>query len=291
MKILIQDYTSTLSTEPMYLNTCLQMTKVVQSNIWNTSSISTFDALDSSSPDILLCHYMTPVLNDILKYLSKNKKIELIVNITGAQDSYLDILENILDKNSVTCPFFISNLHQLIFTPKCKKKVVNLLPAVDLFLPKQNLPEFNIETAILSDSKEFADKHTNKLKCYHKLGIGTQDQYFDFNVNAGSMTSLYDKYKKIILAADLSVTFSQLFFDAVFKSKKVVLKTNDEQKSSQVLADLFDSNEDDEDIATAIKNQIKTKHTCFNRAASLMEALKVNNIAKVLNQISDVYFG
>ena len=84
------------------------------------------------------------------------------------------------------------------------------------------------------------------------------------------------------MAADLSVTFSQLFFDAVFKSKKVVLKTNDEQKSSQVLVDLFDSNEDDEDMASIVKNQIKSKHTCYNRAATLMKELKNEQAAKVL---------
>lgn len=287
MKILIQNYTSVLSTEPMYLNECFIKSGAINSNIWDTNSASAFDALDSFNPDVLLCHYLTPVLNDIFKYLSENKKIELVLNITGAQQGHVEILENLIQKNAINSPFFVSNLHEKIYTIKSKKKVLNLLPGVDLFLPKQNIPNFNLKAAILSNNKDLAQQASQGISTYHKIGVGVQDEYFDFTVNASNMKSLYDKYEKIVLASDLSVSFSQLFFDAVYNSKKVVLKTNDEKISGEILGDLFDANEEDEDIATAIKNQIKTKHTCFNRAERLARALKLENAAKILKKITD----
>lgn len=286
MKILIQDYTSILSTEPIYLNECFKRIGIT-SNLWDTSKFSVFDMLDLTTPDILITHYASAALQDIFKYLSNNKKTSLLLNITGAQKGHLDILTNLMDINNVECPFLFSNLHEKIYTVKSKKKILNLLPGVDLFLLKQNVPIFNLNAAVLSNNKDLAQKASQGISTYHKIGVGVQDEYFDFTVNASNMKSLYDKYEKIVLASDLSVSFSQLFFDAVYNSKKVVLKTNDEKKSGEILGDLFDGNEEDEDIATAIKNQIKTKHTCFNRASRMMHFLKNDNASKQLLKIGE----
>lgn len=287
MKLLIQNYTSTLSTEPLYLNECFKRTNVINSNLWDTNKSSTFDTLDAFTPNVLMCHYTAPTLNDIIKYLAKNKNIELVLNITGAQDGHVGILEGVIEKNSISCPFFISNLHEKIHVPKTKRKLLNLLPSVDLFLPKMSLPDFNIDTAILSNSKELIEKSSIGLNTYHKIGIGVQDSYVDFGINAFNMTSLYDKYNNIILSADLSVVFSQFFFDAVFKSKKVILKTKDQKKCNEILSNLFTKDDDQEDeeksIEHIIKNQIKMKHNCFNRAERLARAFKLENAAKILN--------
>jgi hypothetical protein len=162
-----------------------------------------------------------------------------------------------------------------------------LLPSVDLFITKQQLPDFKIDAAIVSNSKESAQKTKLNFKSYHKIGIGTNDEFFDFSINLIDMTSLYDKYNEIIISADMPVAFSQFFFDAVYKSNKVVLKTNDEKICGEILDDLFETSEEDEEIASIIKRQIKKKHTCFNRASLLMSALKIDNAAKMLNQISE----
>lgn len=285
MKILIQNYTSVLTTEPMYLNECFNKSNVVTSNIWNTN-ISTFDILDSFNPDVLMCHYSATTLNDIFKYLSQNKKMELVINITGAQDNHIQILENIIEKNNISSPFFISNLHEKIYSPKTKKKILNLLPGVDIFLPKQNFPDYNVDAAILSNNKELTEKILKDFNTCHKIGIGVQDEYFDFNMNVATMSSVYDRYNKIVLTADLPVMFSQFFFEAVYKSKKLVIKSTNEKLSTEILSDLFHSNED-KDIAAIVKNQIKTKHTCFNRAERLARAFKLENAAKILNDLGN----
>lgn len=288
MKILIQNYSSTLSTEPMYLDSCFNNTeKLIQSNIWDTNSISTFDAIDKTSPNIILCHYSAPVLNDVFKYLSKNSNIELVLNITGIQQKHLDILENLIEMNSINCPLLITNIHKSIYEVKSTKrrKIFNLLPAVDLFIPVfNNVPDYSIEAAVISDSKDIASKNLN-FKTYHKIGIGTNDDFFDFSVRVSNMVSLYKRYQKIILASTLPTTFSQFFFDAIYHSNKVVLKTNDDKKMGEIIGELFEPGEEDEDMASIVKNQIKTKHTCYNRAARLMKELKNEQAAKILQSI------
>lgn len=288
MKILIENYSSSLSTEPMYLNFCFNQTNSITSSVWNTNNFSTFDALDYFTPDVLLCHYKTSALNDVFKYLSKSKKkTELVINISGAQDGHIQILEDIIEKNKIESPFFISNFHEKIYSPKSKKKVLNLLPAVDLFLPKQNVPKFAIDAAIISNNKELSEKVTKDYNTYHKIGVDVNDEYYDFIGDIINMNSLYEKYDKVVLAADLPTIFSQLFFDAMYKSKKVILKSDDTSKMDDVLANIFEASSDDEDIATSIKNQIKNKHTCFNRTERLARALKLENAAKILKNIGD----
>lgn len=288
MKILIQNYSSTVSTEAMYLDGCFNNTQgLIQSNIWDTNAISTFDAIDRTSPNIIISHYSAPVLNDIFKYLSKNKKIELVLNITGIPQKHLDILENLMEINSINCPLMVTNLHKSICEVKSakKRKILNLLPAVDLFIPVlNNVPEYEIEAAVLSDSKEIASKNLN-FKTYHKIGIGTNDDFFDFTVRASNMVSLYNKYKKIVIASTLPTTFSQFFFDAVYHGNRVVLKTNDDKKMGEILSEFFEPVEEDEDMASVVKNQIKMKHTCYNRAARLMKELKNEQAAKILQNI------
>jgi hypothetical protein len=289
MKILIQNYTSVLTTEALYLNNCFSKINSVKSGIWDQNRSSVFDALDTFQPDVLLCGYNTNKLNDIIKYLNGNKNIDLIINISGIDQRSMSIIENMLEINSIKCPFFISNLHEKIFNIKPKNKVFNLLPAVDLFLQKQNLPDFNLEFGILSNSKELAEKIDTKNMPHHKLGIANTDKYFDINVSALNMVSLYQKYKKIIIAANLPVALSQFFFDSIFYSTNVSVKTDNQKLFNEILSDLFDQENQDtqEDIFSIIKKQIKNKHTCFNRSARLAQALKAENASKELLKIAE----
>lgn len=289
MKLLIQNYTSVLSTEPMYLDACLKKTESVTSNVWNVGSISAFDILDKLSPNVLLCHYTCQALNDVLKYFAGNKNMELVLNITGIQQDHFKILENLLDSNSITCPFYISNLHKSMYSLKSSRKanILNLLPGTDIFLPEsQGLPDFQLEAGIISDSKDIAEKHLN-FSTYHKIGVGETNDFFDFNVNVANMTPLYKRYEKIVLAATVPTVISQLFFDGVYKANKLIIKSNDNKKVNEIISELFEPGEEDEDMATLIKNQVKSKHTCLSRASRLMRAFKNENTAKILQQMAD----
>jgi hypothetical protein len=239
------------------------------------------------STDIVIYHFTNPKLNDLFKYLNGNKNINLYLNITGASDQHVEILSDLLERNSIKCPFFISNLHEKIHLTKSKRKVFNLLPAADIFFTEGKTLDYNLDAAIVSDSPQLSKEVEKDFQCYHKIGLGQENEYYDFTTSIMNMNNLYSKYKKIILATNINTAFSQIFFDAVYKAKKVALKTNDTKKSNEVLADLFKSETEEDDVESFVKNQIKTKHNCFNRAARLAQAFKFENASKVLQDLGN----
>lgn len=292
MKVLIQDYSSFFSTEPMYLDRCFNDTREVQSALWNTKQISTFDVLDRFTPDVLICHGSTKSLNDIFRYLQGNNNIELIINITGLNEMNISLLESIISKHNFKCPFFISNYHEELYQYKEQNiKIVNLLPAVDLFLKAPPVVDFDIQAGIISRSrKDLVEQECKKYGTHHKLtiqGAPSKDDFFDIPVNIMNLTGLYDKYQNVIIADDISFVFSQLFFDSTLKSKRTILRTDQDEKVNKILASLFHEDESGDDISNIIKRQVKEKHTCLNRAAKILRALNNESAAQKLQKVSE----
>jgi len=288
MKILIQNYSSYDSTEPMYFNACLSKTGCVTPYLWNIDAISTFDVIDKTTPDLLLCKYDTPALNDIIKYLSGNKNIELLFNITGINQNKLDLLEEIIEDKKIACKAFISNYHPAMQDVKSKNtKIINLLPAADIFLNAYQLPEYKLEAALISNNKDLLNKRISKYKSYHKMhfGIGNDD-FFDMNINLNNLASLYDKYEEFVLIGNSKMIFSQLFFDCTLRSKRTTLVSQDNDLTNTILGSLFRSEESAEDISAIIKRQVKQKHNCVYRTAKLMNDLGNKNAAKILEEAS-----
>ena len=79
MKTLIHNYSSGLSTEPMYFNQCLTECGV-ESHLWGDPNVSAFDMFDAINPEIFISHYRF-LTNDIIKYIRQNNKIEMILNM------------------------------------------------------------------------------------------------------------------------------------------------------------------------------------------------------------------
>lgn len=287
MKVLIQNYTHTLSTEPLYLNASMNQTKKVTSNMWNDKAISAFDALDQVAPDVLICHFMLPKINDVFKYASNNKNLELVINVTGINQQNMSVLQDILEKNKIQCPFVIYNHHESISQLKQSKiKVVNILPGADIFLSPSKTPDFKIDAAILGSSKTtLFEEQCEKYKTYHKLKLqlnNDQNDYFDMDTNLMMLKSFYHKYNEFVIVDDLSIIFTQLFFDSSLSSKKVVIKSDDNEKLNKILASLFFDDQQQGSIDTLIKNQIKKKHTCLNRTAKLLRELNNQEAAQAL---------
>ena len=107
MKILIQNYSSAISTEPMYLDACFNKTSLIQSRLWS-NEMSAFDVMDMFKPDYVLCHYKF-MSNDLVKYLSGNPNHQLVLNITGCDQKMLDSLNDILDSMKIKTSLFINN--------------------------------------------------------------------------------------------------------------------------------------------------------------------------------------
>lgn len=145
------------------------------------------------------------------------------------------------------------------------------------FLPSQ-VPEFNLEAAIVANqyNDRFSEIET-EYNSYHKMKLGAeQDSGFDLTVNVIMLASLYDKYDEFVICDTLDIAFSQVFFDAFLKSKKVSVKLPKDQQHlfTKALAEIFEEEgENENEMIDKIKNQIKTNHTCINRSRQLIESL------------------
>lgn len=276
MKILIQNYTSDISTEAMYFDGCFKRTSV-ESSIWN-DNVSAFDVMDATSPDVLICHF-AKVTQDIIKYLSRNKKHELVLNVTGATAENLNMVEQVILGSKIKCPFVFSNIHEVIAQPKPESlKFVNILPGADLFLSKgDNDLTFSVEAGIISTSKpDLVNSLAVNYETYHRLQLAGREQNvaYDLPVTVMNLTNLYDRYEKVVIADDVELMFSQVAFDAMAKSNHAIFQTTDNQinKMQEILATLF-YDDGKENVSESIKAQVKSKHTCFNRAARLARFL------------------
>ena len=277
MKMLIQNYSTALSTESLYLHRAM-IEAECDVVFWADKNISTFDMLDQTKPDSILTHFRF-ITHDMMKYLS-GSNIELILNVTGADKQIIDQIESELTNKNIKTPLFFTNTHDII-TPAIngKTKIVNLLPALDIFVPKQDLSPFEIDTAfITTEPTDLMKTLTESEEVYHTIGMGSDNKEFDFNLDIPNLISVIDRYKKCIIVDDINIAFSQLFFECTFRCPRTILKVPENQRSTldKVLATLFHL-QDSEDISETIKLQIKRKHNPFNRAARLLRYLKCDN--------------
>ena len=283
MKTLIQNYTSTLSTEPMYIHQCL--IKAGE------------EAVLFTKPDLFISHFKF-LTADIVKYLSNNKNISMVLNVTGAQQNELDTLEAMLKDSGINIPLAFTNLYDV--TNNLSSKSINLnslYPAADIFLPTMPTPDYEIETCILSITNNDMVKETVKSQDdYHIASLGgpEQEEYYDMLLDISSAASFYHKYKKFILADDINVVTSQLLFDSMLRSQEVNMKVPKEQQGllEKILATIFvegDSrfHENSDDLRAMLKGQIKKRHNCFRRVARLFKLIKHSEISNKLEKIGE----
>ena len=289
MKTLIHNYSSGLSTEPMYFNQCLTECGV-ESHLWGDPNVSAFDMFDAINPEIFISHYRF-LTNDIIKYIRQNNKIEMILNTTGASEQELQTLEEMYDHENIKTPFIFTNLYDFMYKFKPKKiKMVNIIPAADIFLQPVPSPSFEIDLAIVStDNNNIIQEIKQEQDVYHLLSLGKENKSFDLAVDIRTITGLYERYKELMLIDDIAIVSSQILFDASQKAKKVSVRVNNSQQEilDKVLAMLFHAENDSQDVGEMIRQQIKRKHTCLNRTARLTRLLKNEEASKQLQSMSE----
>tara|TARA_B100000085_G_scaffold260572_1_gene264203 strand:- start:621 stop:1502 length:882 start_codon:yes stop_codon:yes gene_type:complete len=290
MKLLIQNYSNSCSNQPMYLNECLSKIGV-DSKIWNpgVDPLSVYDKLDSERPDILLTSFQT-IHQDLVSYLTNNDQINVVVDITGIDQNIFNNLNQLIENQNINCAFFITQDYKFLTNVDYgSRKVVNMLPCLDVFAAKTSVPDYNIQAAIVSNrvSNKFSEA-CGMYETYHKIALADNpDPNFDIQANVLNMNSLYEKYEEVVLAGDVNFTCSQIFFDGFIKSKKLTVKVPDEQKElfNNVLATLFRQEEEAPSLEN-IKNQIKSNHNCFNRASQFAKELGEADISKTLLEVA-----
>jgi len=278
MKIVVENYNSLLSSQASYIDASLRSIGV-NSFLWDTNIYSLFDVLDLNKPDFVVMSWKSKFLNDAIKYVT-NKNIDLVVNITHAPQQVVKAFDAV---NNCRVLF---NSSILMEPYASTKKIVTIYPGADLFLPSVESIKFNIEAAICAEQKsEIFDRECDKYKCYHKLCFNeAQNNEFDSNVNVFNAANLYRNYDKILFCGSLDFIFSQAFFDSILRCKKVMIRGEDKAAASKILWELFSNIAEVEEskIPEAIRFGTQQNHTCFNRVAELMSAMKCNEQASLL---------
>jgi len=295
VNVLIQNYTSDIVTEPLYLHNCLKQVGV-NAQLWG-ANLSVYDAMDSAKPDILILHYKS-MSTDLLKYLKNNKhfKTDVVMNITGASQDDFTKIEQILKDNNIHVALYFNNIHesiQKIFS--IKSKVISLLPGADVFLNAYDKDlTFHVEAAVISmNSPDLMKEIAAQYPTCHKLkflGGATPDPDYDLPVTIMNLSGLYSRYDKVILADTPNVIFTQLFFDAALRSG-VIVRTPEGQQTvaATILADLFNLSKvkDPATIPDVVLGQVVKKHTCYNRAQRLARQLKLTDVSDQLQTMVD----
>jgi len=286
MRTLIHNYSSALSTEPMYFTRCLE-TCGLQTHLWSDKNVSAFDIFDAVQPDVFLSHY-TFLTNDIVKYLNHNKKIKTVLNVTGANEQELASIDQVLSENKLDAPFVFTNMHDSMYTHTTKHiRMVNILPSVDIFLPPVDLPSFEIDLAVIAtDMNELVENATKSQGTYHLLSLGRDNKEFDLSADIQLLRGMYGKYKEVLLTSDISVVFSQVLFEAALNANKLSIKVDKKQQLmlDKILASLFHDDGND-DVGKLVKRQIQRKHTCVHRAARLCNLLNNGEAAQKLKEM------
>jgi hypothetical protein len=273
MKVLIQNYNDILSTQNFYINQCLNMVDSVETKLWNTNAESTHDCLDRFQPDLVIAN--AKIIDKVLlKYLSENTKIKLIVNSSRCNQYIVDYLEEKIQQLDINCVLFFSEGYDFLVKARTKNiKFSVIMPSHDLFLNPPNILNFDIDNCIISN--KYTDEYQqvcDKNKHYHKLifGIDLHSQ-FDLESSISNISSLVSNYKEITLVGDVEFVCSQVFFDCMIKSEKVSVKPNAEQEELflKVLSALFEEDQKDMSIEK-VKDQIRQKHTCIHRVHQLL---------------------
>jgi hypothetical protein len=162
--------------------------------------------------------------------------------------------------------------------------VHTLYPAADIFQPPSQLTNIpsKIDTGIISQeiSQDVQDL-TCKKDVYHILYMGSDDEYdgFDLRVDIRSLRKLMQLYKNISVFGTVDFCTSQLFS----------VKSDDDDGFQKIMSELFNESKAT-DVKKELKQQIKSRHTPFHRAARLLKILgekeamgKVENVKSQLH--------
>tara|TARA_B100000085_G_scaffold284637_1_gene318245 strand:- start:230 stop:1111 length:882 start_codon:yes stop_codon:yes gene_type:complete len=279
MKILIQNYVNNISSKPAYLNQCINSIDSCSSFLWDMQNISAYDIIDRSSPDVIIAHY-AGITNDLVQYLTSERKIDLIVDVTGMRQHHLNQLEQSFTNANLPIKFLLSETPSNLEKLESKNKKVNILAGTDLFIGKRKVPDFKVKGCVIGRIKtDSFDQVCSRFESHHRILIRDHNnqgnrQDFDMESNVVSLRTLYENYGEVVLNGDLKYIFSQLFFDAITHSNVLSLKCPPEQSEvfKETLGKIFKES-DKEPTLEDIKQQIKDNHTCVDRCAELLLAL------------------
>jgi|TARA_B100000085_G_scaffold273530_1_gene289108 hypothetical protein len=279
MKILIQNYSSHYTTEPFYLTECLRRAGI-DSHLWADANVPAFDMFDTIAPDVFLGHFAY-LTEDIVKYLSQNKNIKPVINITGTNQQQLKgVTDTFMSMGLENVLLFTNN-----FVDSHGDSVHRILPAFDVFI-QRGQAEFDIPLAVITNNKEDSvDKFLEDKEVYHLVSYGANQEWSDFTTDIRNFWAVSSCYDDVTVIDDGMISTSQFFFQATMMCKNLnIISQTEEQREAfqEILSILFSSEQTSEDVGAVVRKQILKNHTCFNRASQLASILGLEEESKKL---------
>jgi hypothetical protein len=196
MKILIHNYSSETSTEPMLLAQAFK-DGGYQVNIW-PSTVSAYDIFDTVQPDIFICR-ATLLNREMIKRLSESPNCKVVINCEGLVPEQLPQLDQIV-RNS----FKYDNTGTL---------PIHTLTAFDPFLSKnkQDTPNYRAKYLSLVGTKP--DNRFCREKSSHVVSYSSTYEDADIYIPVHYLANIYAKYDEVGID-----TISQIAYDAAYYS-------------------------------------------------------------------------
>lgn len=302
MKALVQNYTTSTSTEAAYLHESLNCLNGVESAFWSDTNVSVFDMFDIVKPDIFITH-ITLLNDDALKYLRRNQRIKLIVNVTGSSQETVDLINHVVKETKINCPLLFTNQPKRLNRLSSKgTKLISVMHGADLFAGRRGrrFPEYQIELGLLTDYKsdDRLDELLSSAETYHYLTQNPQPlEGSDIHMSAFDMYELYGKYNKFVVSVE-DLYIPQAFFDATIYGNKTYYHCKYDAQTDR-MKDVLDGvlkvgrfvcgtqkeiAEDDSNF-DRVKDTVLEKHTCLNRLARIFSNIKMPDLESQTKQL------
>jgi hypothetical protein len=281
MRFLIDNYASSESTEPYYLNATINNIEGCFSHLWNRNQVGAYDIFDITKPDIFIAQ-KDNISMDALKYMNENKHISMIINVTGLKGDELLALEDAVKQHNLNVPFVFNNGTEKLKSNKIN--VVNILKGADIYLSAVDELDYKIDKAVIVQKKSQIDYSYSGT--YHYLST-SEDLVKDVDIVQPVMRiqNIYANYSEIIFKPFYD-TIPQIFFDAVLNHNNVSYECDGTEKSRLI-------NEKIKSILGEDKSEwqklVKSKHTCLNRTKSLLSQLPCNDAVSKLGEMIEAY--
>lgn len=245
MRVLVHNYSSETSTEPIYFNRAFNAVGL-SSNIWLDKNLSAYDAFDIYKPELFITSHN--LLNrDIIRRLA-GSDISVVLNCTGVSEENLELIKS-LPINLALC---FENV-------KSKLGLLKIEPCADIFIKDAigNPFLFTSENLfVVSSLEELNSIDTKGLKNYHIISIVkdlVKDARVDTYLSIIDIIRIYKNYSKVI-----STYPSQVIFDAAYYGNVSVDKNKINFKYDVV----------------------KSFHTPYNRISELLLGIGKDELAK-----------
>ena len=288
MKILVSDYSSNYTTEPLYINTVLNQIGCKSTLL--SENMSVYDGFDLSKPDVHITHFKT-ITRDLIEYLKNNQSsIDLIINITEIDQQTLHKLDKILHDNKLKPCFYFTNEydHNLV----SRNNITTILLGADLFIPSSH-KHYDIDYAIIvEDSVDISEYG----ETYHFLSCNNNMEHkVDIFLPVSKLKQLYPNYKHVLFKYFDGV-FTQMFFDAGYAGIPIFYDVGVDEKDllTKQLSKLLGKENccSLDDINSGyIRDIVMAKHTCFHRVKSILSQLPakeyVDNLQKIIQGLPE----